>query len=496
MENSNHEWYSPKGTYDWYAPNLPAETPTVPEPETRSVPAPEYHIPEPEAPKKPRKKHTGLKVTMIVLCVLVLIVGSAAFFSDGFGFDEDIRGSISAPGAESGTPGDTPAAPDSSETPSEPENDGKDSFFGNIIPNIIPDDENGDDGMPDDFRDFFDGYYTMEDSIAPSDIPVGGVGGDVTVELASSEELDELSLQQLYSRCSPSVVGVMAQMGDSGSYGWGTGVIIDSTGYIVTNAHVISEATACTVVLWNGRECEAMLVGEDAQSDLAVLKIQAKGLVPASFGNSDELSVGDEVVAIGNPLGAEFSGTLTNGIVSAINRNVDYSGTNLTLIQTNAALNEGNSGGPLINIYGQVIGITNMKMVNNYGGATIEGIGFAIPSTTVKAVCDQLIAKGKVTGRPGIGITCGSVPEAAMEEYGLPEGLYITAVSEGSDAEAKGIIPGDVLTHINGQKVLTTDDVLTIRDQHEVGDYLTFTIYRNGETFNVEVQIYDLNDIY
>lgn len=504
MEQNNHEWYSPKGIYDWYAPNFPTEAPKAEnvreeQAQPRASEAPQHAAPAP----KIRKKHTGMKVTMIIICVLVLIAGSAIAFSDGIGFGGiDFDYSISLPGfsASSGddeeTPGgnEVPALP---EAPADEDDEGRipDSFFGNIIPNIIPD-SGADDGMPDDFRDFFDGYYTMEESIAPSNIPIGGVGGDVSIVLDSSDRLEELTLQQLYNRCSPSVVGVMAQMGTSGSYGWGTGVIIDSSGYIVTNAHVIAEATACTVVLWNGRECAALLVGSDPLSDLAVLKIEAKGLVPAEFGNSDDLSVGDEVVAIGNPLGAEFSGTLTNGIISAINRNVDYSGTNLTLIQTNAALNEGNSGGPLINMYGQVIGITNMKMVNNYGGATIEGIGFAIPSTTVKAVCDQLIAKGKVEGRPGIGITCGSVPQQAMDEYGLPEGLYITEVSEGSDAKAKGILPGDVLTHINGQKVLTTDDVLSIRDEHKIGDVLIFTIYRDGETFDVGVEIYDLGLLY
>ena len=167
----------------------------------------------------------------------------------------------------------------------------------------------------------------------------------------------------------------------------------------------------------------------------------------------------------------------------------------MPLIQTNTALNEGNSGGPLINMQGQVIGVTNMKMANEYG-VTIEGIGFAIPSTTVMTVVNSIIENGKVAGRPGIGITCGSVPEQAMEEYGLPEGLYITAVSEGSDAEKKGILPGDVLTHINGQAVFTTDDVLAIRDEHKVGDFLRFTIYRDGETFELDVEIYDLGNIY
>ncbi len=479
-DNRYNEWYSQKSVYDWYAPNFEA-----PAKEEAAPPAP---IPAAAAPKakKPRRRRTGLKLAIIVVCVLVLVSATALYFSDGFA---DGSPQLSLPSPTPAQPSDTPEG-----------NDFSDLFpgFDGLIPDsgdgqiIIPG-ENGE--MPENFKDFFDSYFTMEDSIAPSNITRAEAAGDFKLELNSFEGLEKLSLQELYAGCSPSVVGVMANYDDSTGYGWGTGVIIDESGYIVTNAHVISEADSCTVVLSDGSEHNALLVGEDAQTDLAVLKIKALNLVPATFGDSNALVVGDDVVAIGNPLGAEFSGTLTNGIVSAINRSVDYSGTSMTLIQTNAALNEGNSGGPLINMYGQIIGITNMKMANEYGIA-IEGIGFAIPSTTVKTVVDSIIENGKVVGRPGIGITCGSVPQAAMDEYGLPEGLYITDVSEGSDAKAKGILPGDVLTHINGQAVYTTDDVLSIRDEHKVGDTLVFTIFRNGESFEVNVEIYDLGNIY
>ncbi len=494
MEQNNHEWFSPKGTYDWYAPNFPQGEGEITQPPAAPActptPAPqqsETAAEAPSAPKKPRKKHTAMKVTMIVICVLILVAGTALAFSNGFEKDWDFDYSISLPGFEfnSGDEDDPPST----------QTDVPDDFmegFGDIIPGI----GGGAADMPEDFRDFFDSYYTMEETIEPSSIERAEVAGDFDLELGSSVGKDKLTLQQLYSRLSPSVVGIMAYMEDGVSYGWGTGVIADAEGYIITNAHVLSEAVSCTVVLWNGRELEALLVGSDSETDLAVLKIQAKGLVPAAFGSSDELSVGDDVVAIGNPLGTDFSGTLTNGIVSAINRNVDYMGTDMDLIQTNAALNEGNSGGPLINMYGQVVGITNMKMVNNYGGATIEGIGFAIPSTTVKEIVDKLISGGEVRGRPSIGIVSGTVPEAAKEEYGLPDGLYITEVYEGSDAKAKGILPGDVLTHVNGEPVNTTDRVIEIRDQHEIGDSLTMTIFRDGESFEVDVEIYDSMDIY
>ena len=494
MEQNNHEWFSPKGTYDWYAPNFPGgegrinTAPVAPAYTSAAAPRQPESAPEtPIPPKKPRKKRTAMKVTMIVICVLILVVGTALAFSNGFGDAWDFDYSISIPGFEYSS-GDKDAPPST-------QTDVPDDFmegFGDIIPGI----GGGEADMPEDFRDFFDSYYIMEETIGPSSIERAEAAGDFDLELGSSVGKDKLTLQQLYSRLSPSVVGIMAYKEDGASYGWGTGVIADAEGYIITNAHVLSGAVSCTVVLWNGRELEALLVGSDSETDLAVLKIQAKGLIPAAFGSSDELSVGDDVVAIGNPLGTNFSGTLTNGIVSAINRNVDYMGTDMDLIQTNAALNEGNSGGPLINMYGQVVGITNMKMVSNYGGATIEGIGFAIPSTTVKEIVDKLISGGEVRGRPSIGIVSGTVPETAKEEYGLPDGLYITEVYEGSDAKAKGIQPGDVLTHVNGEPVNTTERVIEIRDQHEIGDSLTMTIFRNGESFDVDVEINDSMDVY
>ena len=498
MDENRNSWYTQESSSDWYTA-----------PEKINVPAP---APAAKSSKKPRRKRTGLKATMIVVLVLLLIVGTVYIFSDGINSAREFFLYVYDIYAE----GDV--LEDKVENVPESDLDDLPNVFNGVIPGfsdlipglegdfeiIIPENGNGsgkipiepeDDSLPEDFRDFFEGYYTTEDTIKPSNITRAEAAGDFELTLYSKNDSEKLALDSLYESCALSVVGVMAQYDNETGYGWGSGIILSADGYIVTNAHVISEADSCTVVLWNGKECPALLVGEDTQTDLAVLKIESKGLIPANFGSSDELKVGEDVAAIGNPLGSEFSHTLTNGIISAIDRHVDYSGTNMPLIQTNAAINEGNSGGPLFNMYGQVIGITNMKMSNDYG-VTIEGIGFAIPSTTVKKVCDQLIANGKVVGRPGIGITCGSVPAEAMEQYGLPEGLYITDVSEGSDAKAKGILPGDVLTHINGIKVLTTDDVLVIRDEHQVGDILTFTIYRDGKTFDVDVEIYDLGNIY
>lgn len=468
-QEKTKNWYDQTDLSAWYSQTLPA----------------------PESPR-PRKKRTGLKVTMIVLCVLILVAATALAFSGSFvGSDEPAgQPSLSQPGSSSAVP--TPGLDEDGTPSTDTDVHDPSEFFGGEYPGEGFTDSDG-DGFPDDYRDFFDSFYTMAEESLPSNLKqIAGRDG-LTVTLESSAGLDRLSYSELYAKCSASVVGIMAMYEGVDGYGWGSGVVLTSDGYIITNSHVISEADTATVVLSNGLEYNALLVGEDTQSDIAVLKIEAKGLTPATFGNSDELWVGDGVVAIGNPLGIDFSGTLTDGIISAINRSVDYNGVAMTLLQTNAAINEGNSGGPLFNMYGQVIGITNMKMVNS-SAVTIEGIGFAIPSTTVKEIADQLIAKGKVTGRPGIGITVGAVPEAAAEHYGLASGLYITAVVEGCDAQKQGIKPGDILTHINGQPVATTDDVLVIRDQHQPGDVLTFTIFRNGESFDVDVELYDQND--
>jgi serine protease Do len=166
----------------------------------------------------------------------------------------------------------------------------------------------------------------------------------------------------------------------------------------------------------------------------------------------------------------------------------------MNLLQTNTAINEGNSGGALFNMFGQVIGVTNMKMMSSY--SSIEGIGFAIPSTTVRSVVNSLILYGEVRGRPAVGVTVGAIPENASQQYDLPGGLYVTEVSKGSDAEAKGIVPGDIITAVNGEPARTTEDIVRVKNALYVGDSITFTIWRNGETFDVEVVLVDFNDVY
>lgn len=345
----------------------------------------------------PRNKHSTLKIVMLCLCASVLIV--AIIF-------------LAFSHAEKST--DTGTG-DYNSTDSE--------------------------SLPNDWHDYLKGVYDAQ-KITQADIELAKTqyAGDFTMSL-SQKGPQELSLQKIYENCLPSVVSITAYTADDSGSSWGTGIVLSADGLIVTNTHVIDGCDSVTVALSDGTQYrDAKLIGADGQSDIAVLKIAAVGLTPAEFGDSAELQVGDGVVAIGNPLGEEFTGTMTDGVISAINRGISYNGHVMTLIQTNAAINEGNSGGPLINMYGHVVGITNMKMMSSY--SSIEGIGFAIPTSGIAPVVDELISGGTVTGRPSIGITVGAVTEAVAEHYSIPNGLYVSSVAKGSDAEKQGVQEG------------------------------------------------------
>ena len=305
-----------------------------------------------------------------------------------------------------------------------------------------------------------------------------------------SDEEDALCLQDIYSSVIDSVVSI-SSMTSSGTSS-GTGIIMSSDGYVITNHHVITGALVISVLTNDNQEFEAALVGSDEMSDLAVLKIDARGLQAAEFGDSSKLRVGDSVVAIGDPLGVQLRGTMTNGIISAINRDLTVGDRTMTLIQTNAALNNGNSGGPLINCYGQVIGINTVKMSSYYSAsATVEGLGFAIPISVAKPIIDELIENGYVAGRPAIGISGDSLPPSYRTYYRLPDGVYVTSVNEGSDAKAKGIREGDIVTAINGEKICSIDELNTVKNQYAAGDEVTLTIYRSGTYYEVTVTLVD-----
>lgn len=228
-------------------------------------------------------------------------------------------------------------------------------------------------------------------------------------------------------------------------------------------------------------------MGRDVPSDLAVLKIECDGLSPARFGDSSLLVVGDPVVAIGNPLGEELRGTMTDGIISAINRSLSIQGNELTLLQTTAALNKGNSGGPLINCYGQVIGITTAKISDYYTSAGGGGPGFAIPIHVAKDVVDQLIETGYIPGRPSLGVETVVLDLQDQLYFNLPNGLYITGVDEASNAWAVGIRPRDILLSVNGQGVTSQEELRIALSDFAVGDSVNVVIYRSGRQLTADI---------
>ena len=315
------------------------------------------------------------------------------------------------------------------------------------------------------------------------------IQGEAGVSLVCTAPAGEkLSIQDMYEKVNPSTVLVVADKGEQASIG--TGVIMTADGYIITNAHVISGGKDCWIALDTGYTYDAKLVGYSEERDLAVLKaVDAADLPAASFGDSDLCRVGDTVYAIGNPLGVELRGTLTDGIISAINRDVQVDGRVMTLLQTTAALNNGNSGGPLINEYGQVVGINTLKMSGNGSEmeATVEGLGFAVPISDACFVVNDIIANGRFRGVPVLGVM-------VIESTDNGGQVSVYTVSEGSGAEEAGLLPGDVLLRADGQTLHSIHDLMAVRRTHLVGDTMTLTVLRDGQTFEADVPLYASED--
>ena len=267
----------------------------------------------------------------------------------------------------------------------------------------------------------------------------------------------------------------------------GSGFILTGDGYVLTNYHVIESSNSISVTLYDGKSYDAVLIGYDESSDIAVLKIDAEGLTPVVLGDSDNLNVGDSVVAIGNPLG-ELTFSLTSGAVSALNREITLSNSvTMNLIQTDCAINSGNSGGALFNLYGEVIGITNAKYSGSGTGASIDNIGFAIPINHVRGIVESIIENGYVA-KPYIGVTVGDVSEETMG-YGLPAGAAVRAVSEDSPAEKAGLQVNDIITAVNGKEISGRTGLSEAVSAASVGDTLTLTVYRQGNTISVDVTV-------
>ena len=269
--------------------------------------------------------------------------------------------------------------------------------------------------------------------------------------------------------------------------GAGSGVIISEDGYIITNHHVIEDANSVTVTLRDGQTSyTAAVIGSDSENDIALLKVDAKGLTPATFGDSSTLAVGDYVVAIGNPLG-ELGGTVTDGIISALARDVTIEGENMTLLQTNAQISPGNSGGGLFNAKGELIGIVNAKD----SATEVEGIAFAIPINNVLDIIDDLKSYGYVTGKIDIGMQLTDITSKDTAfYYGVNQtGCYVLSVTRGSNAEEAGFRTGDLITKVNGTSVSTSSDVEKALENSKVGDKVKFTIYRNGTTSDLTLTL-------
>jgi len=301
-----------------------------------------------------------------------------------------------------------------------------------------------------------------------------------------------MTIPQVVRVVRPSVVGVINYQTNQilMPVSEGSGIILTEDGYIITNAHVVEGAEAIVIVFDDKSEYEALLVGADARTDIAVLRVDRTGLPAAVLGDSNQLEVGETVIAIGNPGGLELAGTVTRGVVSAVNRVVVTPYISTTYIQTDAAINPGNSGGPLCNEFGQVIGINTAKIVE----VGYEGIGFAIPISDAIPIIEELILHGRVTGRVLLGITGEIVTEMIARDRLVPAGVQIVTISSEEMAN-RGVLRGDIITYMDGQRVLTLSDIRTILETKRAGDSVTLTLHRpgggtrTGATFEVEVPL-------
>ncbi len=334
--------------------------------------------------------------------------------------------------------------------------------------------------------------------VAPSSTADSASGSDSSITAASSTGTG-LNTEQVADLVSPSVVVITTEQVVYSQWSWygqnqvesgaGSGVIISSDGYILTCAHVVDGASTITVTIGD-KDYTATLVGEDTTSDIAVIKIDADGLTPATVGNSDSLKVGQSVMAVGNPLG-ELGGTVTGGMISALNRSVTIQGSSsvntMSLIQMDASVSPGNSGGGLFNMNGELVGIVNAKS----SSSDAEGLGFAIPINDAIKVAQELLENGYVTGRPYLGITYLAVTDAqTASQLGVNAyGVYVVEVVKGGPAEKAGLQAGDRIVSVDGTEIASKDDLGTLMQEHAAGDTLSITIARDGQMQTVNVTL-------
>lgn len=320
-------------------------------------------------------------------------------------------------------------------------------------------------------------------SKSESNIYVSDMGSNRIVTNIVKGENSPLSTAQIYSENLESVVSIHTEIvtqglfGQSVGYASGSGFVISEDGYVLTNHHVIEGASTITVVMSNGSEYSAKLIGSEEDSDVAVLKIDAEGVFnPVVLGDSDKLIIGEDVLAIGNPLG-ELTFSVTKGIVSALDRDIQIDNfTAINMFQVDCAVNEGNSGGPVFNMYGEVVGIVSAK----YASETIEGLGFCIPINDVAIIVSDLVEHGKVINKAYMGIQVADVDETMISHYNMVAGAYVSIIEEGSCAEKSGLKVGDIIVEFNGETVESVSDLLSAKRNFRAGDTTTFKVYRSG----------------
>ena len=321
-----------------------------------------------------------------------------------------------------------------------------------------------------------------------------GVRQETTININEIDTSKVMTAAEVYAKNVNSTVGITTSI-TTNFWGYqttsaasGSGFVLTKDGYILTNFHVIESSSAITVSMYNGESYDAELVGYDESNDIAVLKVNAENLTPVVLGDSDKLNVGDDVVAIGNPLG-ELTFSLTKGAVSAMDRQVTMStGVTMNLIQTDCAINSGNSGGALFNMYGEVIGITNAKYsTSSSSEASIDNIGFAIPINHVYNIVTSIIEKGYIA-KPYIGVSVNDV-SADAQRYGLPMGASVVGVVDGSPAAESGLAINDIITEVNGTAITGSSDLVSIIGKAEVGESLTLKVYRQGAYMDITLTV-------
>ena len=317
------------------------------------------------------------------------------------------------------------------------------------------------------------------------------------VSLKTVDGQTEMSDAEIYAANVNSVVSINVT-GTSGynffgqpvqSASSGSGFVLTSDGYIVTNYHVVKDAQTVKVTMYNGDEYDAQYVGGDEDYDIAVIKIEATGLPAVTLGNSEELNVGDHVLAIGNPLG-ELTFSMSGGMVSSVNRTINVDGTPFNMIQTDTSINPGNSGGPLLNSYGEVVGIVSAKYSSTgSNGETAEGLGFAIPINDVSSMIQDIMTNGYVSNRAYLGATIGTLNASMAQQYryDITEGAFVYSVEDGGPADQAGLQLGDVITAIDDTEITSLDDLTAARKSYTAGDTCTLTVYRQGETITLQL---------